>query len=225
MRPWCSLRCAGAEWHSQVHACSRLLSHSFGTSSEVSSWEGGGSADRHLLALKFWDTCRVVLPGFTRGHFFLTRNGPKVPLQGGPPTHVVHSDRSFDHHDADLVFFGVTAEEIRWQSGVVVPHVTVRPLRRRRHLRRERCSRTRHCGVPVLSSVRPSVLWAFTETCRLWPLAQEWSGMSLAVRGTTCVAPGQLGVDAPSSSPVCARLHRFLFEEDRTAVHEAGSAS
>ena len=64
-------------------------------------------------------------------------------------------------HDADFVLFGVTAEEIRWlQSGVVVLHVTVRPLRRRRHLRqrgrRERRSRTRHCGAPVLSSVRPT---------------------------------------------------------------------
>ena len=29
--------------------------------------------------------------------------------------------------------------------------------------------------------------------------------MSLAVRGTTCVDPGQLDVDAPSSSAVCAR--------------------
>ena len=44
--------------------------------------------------------------------------------------------------------------------------------------------------------------------------------MSVAVRGTTCVAPGQLHMDAPSSSPVCARLHRFLFVEDRTAVHD-----
>ena len=61
----------------------------------------------------------------------------------------------------DFVLFGVTAEEIRWlQSGVVVPHVTVRPLRRSRHLRqwarRERPSRTRRCGAPVLSSLRPS---------------------------------------------------------------------
>ena len=52
-------------------------------------------------------------------------------------------------------------EEIRWlQSGVVVPHVTDRPLRRRRRFRlwakRERPSRTRRCGAPVLSSVRPS---------------------------------------------------------------------
>ena len=46
--------------------------------------------------------------------------------------------------------------------------------------------------------------------------------MSLAVRSISCVAPGQLDVDAPSSSPVCARLHRFLIVEDRTAVHEAG---
>ena len=45
----------------------------------------------------------------------LTRNGPKVPPEGGPPgTHVVHSDRSFDNHDADFVLFGVTADEIRW---------------------------------------------------------------------------------------------------------------
>ena len=85
----------------------------------------------------------------------LTRNGPEVHPEGGPPrTHVVHGDRSFDCRD-------VTEEEIRWlQSGVVVPHVTVRPLPRRRHLRqrarRERRSRTRHCGAPVLSSVRPS---------------------------------------------------------------------
>ena len=48
--------------------------------------------------------------------------------------------------------------------------------------------------------------------------------MSLAVRSISCVAPGQLDVDAPSSSPVCARLHRFLFVEDRTAVHEAGGS-
>ena len=48
---------------------------------------------------------------------------------------------------------GVTVEETRWlRSGVVVPHVTVRPLRQRRHLRqrarRERRSRTRHVVVP-----------------------------------------------------------------------------
>ena len=48
--------------------------------------------------------------------------------------------------------------------------------------------------------------------------------MSLAVRGTTCVAPGQLDVDAPSSSPACARLHRFLFVEGRTPVQEAGGS-
>ena len=30
----------------------------------------------------------------------LTRNGPKVPPEGGP--HVVHGDRSFDCHDADF---------------------------------------------------------------------------------------------------------------------------
>ena len=34
--------------------------------------------------------------------------------------------------------------------------------------------------------------------------------MSLAVRGATCVAPRQLDVDLRSSSPVCARLHRFF---------------
>ena len=62
-----------------------------------------------------------------------------VPPEGGPPgTHLVHGDRIFDCHDADFVLFDVTAEEIRWQSGVVVPHVTVRPLRRRRHLRARR---------------------------------------------------------------------------------------
>ena len=90
----------------------------------------------------------------------VTRNGPKVLPEGPPGTHVVHGDRNFDCHDADFVLFGVTAEEIRWQSGVVEPHMTVRPLRRRRHLRqwarRERRSRTRHFGAPVLSSVRPS---------------------------------------------------------------------
>ena len=92
----------------------------------------------------------------------LTRSGPKVHPEGDPPgTHVVHGDRSFDYHDADFLLFGVIVEEIRWlQSGVVVPHVTVRPLRRSRHLRewarRERRSQTRHCGAQVLSSVRPS---------------------------------------------------------------------
>ena len=70
----------------------------------------------------------------------------------------------------------------------------------------------------------PVVQWAFTDICRLWALAQEGSGMSLAVRGATCVASRQLDVDAPSSSPVCARLHRFLFVEDRTAVQEAGGS-
>ena len=116
------------------------------------------------------------------------------PEGGLPGTRVVHGDRSFASHDADFVLFDLTAGEIRWlQSGVVVPHVTVRPLRR-------------------------------TDICRLRALAQEGSGMSLAFRGTTCVAPGQLDVDAPSSSPVCDRLHRFLFVEDRTAVHEAGGS-
>ena len=74
-----------------------------------------------------------------------------LPETGLLGTHMVYGDRIFDYHDADFVLFGVTAEEIRWlQSGVVVPHVTGRPLRRRRHLRqwarRERRSRTRHCG-------------------------------------------------------------------------------
>ena len=46
--------------------------------------------------------------------------------------------------------------------------------------------------------------------------------MSLAVHGTTCVASGQFDADAPSSFPVCAHLHHFLFVEDRTVVHEAG---
>ena len=107
-----------------------------------------------------------------------------------PRRRFADGDRSFDYHDADFMLFGVTAEEIRWlQSGVVVLHVTVRPHRRRQHLRhwarRERRSRTRHCGAPVLSSVRPSSCWASTDICRLWALAQEGSGMSLAVHGTT----------------------------------------
>ena len=55
------------------------------------------------------------------------------------PTHVVHGDGSFDYHEANFVLFGVTAEEIRWLlSGVVVPHVTVRPRRRSRHPRARR---------------------------------------------------------------------------------------
>ena len=116
--------------------------------------------------LNFGARAESLSPGSRSGASFLdtlllTRNGPNVPSKGGPPgTHVVHGDRSFDCHDADFVLFGVTAEEIRWlESGVVVPHVTVRPLRRRQHLRqwarRERRSRTRQCGAPVLS-VRPS---------------------------------------------------------------------
>ena len=44
----------------------------------------------------------------------LTRNGPKMLPEGGPPGHVVHGDRSYDSHVADFVLFGVTAEEIRW---------------------------------------------------------------------------------------------------------------
>ena len=147
-----------------------ILSFNFGTSSEVSSQEGWFSADRHLLALKILGH-KSRSP---RSHaetlldaLLLTRNGLKVLPEGGPPgTHVVHGDGSFDYHEANFVLFGVTAEEIRWlHSGVFVPHVTDRPLRRRRHLRqwarRERRSRTRHCGATVLSSVRPVVLWAF----------------------------------------------------------------
>ena len=104
---------------------------------------------------------------------------------------MVHGDRSFDYRDADFVLFGVTAEEIRWlQPRAVVPRVTVRPLRRRRHLRqwarRERPSRTRHCPGSVVCA--PVVVWAFTDLCRLWALAQEGSGMSLAIRGAICVA-------------------------------------
>ena len=114
-------------------------------------------------------------------------------------THVVHGDASFDSRDADFVQFGVTAEEIRWlQSGVVVPHLTVRPLRRRQHLRqwarRERRSRTRQCGAPG-SVCAPVVLWAFTDICRLRALAQEGSGMSFALPPAS-----PADVDAPSSS-------------------------
>ena len=55
------------------------------------------------------------------------------------------------------MLFGVTAEEIRWlQSGVVVLHVTVRPHRRRRHLRLWRDAKV----VQELASVVP-------QFCRL----------------------------------------------------------
>ena len=48
-----------------------ILSFNFGTLVRgVVVGVEGFSADRHLLALKFWDT-RVVLPGFTRGHFLV----------------------------------------------------------------------------------------------------------------------------------------------------------
>ena len=152
-----------------------------------------------------------------------------MPPEGGPPgTHVVHGDRSFDCHDADFVLFGVTAEEIRWQSGVVVAArdsssfpMTPTPS----SMGETRTSFTNSpmwCPGSVVCA--PVVLGTFTDLCRLWALAQEGSGMSIAVRGTTCVAPGQLDVDAPSSYPACARLLRFLFVEDRTAVHEAGGS-
>ena len=66
------------------------------------------------------------------------------------------------------------------------------------------------------------VLWTFTDICRLWALAQEGQEMSLAARGTTCVASGLLNVDVFPLSSV--RLHRFLNDEDRAAVHEAGGS-
>ena len=125
---------------------------------------------------------------------------------------MVHGDRSFDYRDADFVLFGVTAEEIRWlQPRAVVPRVTVRPHRRRRQTpssvaRRERRSRTRHCGAPVLSSMRPS-------SCG--PLRTSAVSGLLRKKGRGCpsrfavpfVSPcRQLDVDAPSSSPVCSRL-------------------
>ena len=140
---------------------------------------------------------------------------------------MVHGDRSFGYHDADFVLFGVTAEEIRWlQSGVVVPHVTVRPFRRRRHLRqrarRERPSRTRHCGAPVLSSVRPSSSGPSRTSAVSGLLRKKGRGCPSRFAVPPASPPGQLNVDAPSSSPVCARLHRFLFVEDRTAVSGGG---
>ena len=142
-----------------------ILSYSFGTSSQVSSREGS-----FLLNVISWHlNFGTLAESLPRVHavtlldtLLLTRNESKVLPEGGlSGTHVVYGDRSFDHHDPDSVLFAVTAEEIRWlQSGVVVPHVTVCPHRRRRHLRqrarRERCSRTRQCGALVLSSVRPS---------------------------------------------------------------------
>ena len=141
-----------------------ILSFNFGTSSEVSSREvvfcRSSPPGPQILGHK--SRSPRVHAGTLLDTLLLTRNGPKVLPEGGPPgTDVVHGNRSFDDQDADFVLFGVTVEEIRWlQSGVVVPHVTVRPLRRSRHLRqwarRERPSRTRRCGAPVLSSLRPS---------------------------------------------------------------------
>ena len=120
----------GMRWSRVAFTSSRtlpILSSSFSISSEVSSQEGWFSADRHLLALKKLGHIQSHSPWVHAvtllGALLPTRNEPKVPPEGGPPgTHVVHGDRSFDCH---FVLFGVTAEEIRWQSGVVVPHVTV----------------------------------------------------------------------------------------------------
>ena len=72
--------------------------------------------------------------------------------EGGPPgTHVVHGDRSFDHHDADFVLFGVTAEETRRVGDV--------PRGSRYHLRRPQTARRgRALLVP---RVRPPPLLPF----------------------------------------------------------------
>ena len=137
----------------------------------------------------------------------------------------VHGDRSFDSNDADFLLLGVTTEEIRWlQSGVVVPRVTPPSPTRRRHLRqwarRERRSRARYCGAPVLSSARV-VVWTFADIHRLRTLAPEGRDVSLAAGSATCVASELLDVDVPPLPSVCANLHRFCFIENRAAVHEA----
>ena len=140
-----------------------ILSYNFGTSSEVSSWEGvfytppslgtfflGHMENRFPLvhAVILFDT------------LLLTRNGRKVQqkeLCRAPAFRAVRvrcTDRSFDWNDVDFLLFGVATEEIRWlQSGVVVPRVTVRPLRQ--WARRESRSRARHCGAPVLCARSP----------------------------------------------------------------------
>ena len=210
-----------------------IESFSFGTSSEVSSREVFFSADRYLLALEIWGHMQSRSP---RVHAWtlldtvlLTRNGPKAPSEGGPPgTHVVHGDCIFrlsrrrlgvlwrDRGGDPLAVRGLRAARDSSSSTTPTPSSMG-------ETRTSFTNSTLWCPGSVVCA--PVVLRAFMDICRLWALAQEGSGTSLAVRGTTCVAPGQLGVDAPSSSSVCARLHRFLFGGDRTAVHEAGSAS
>ena len=138
----------------------------------------------------------------------LTRNGHKAPPEGGPPgTHLVHGDRGRDPLAPARDSSSSSTTPTPPPTGETRTSFTNSPF---------------WCPGSVVCA--PDVLWAFMDLCRLWALVQEGSGVSLAVRGTTCVAPGQLHVDAPSSSPVCARLHRFLFVEDRTAVHEAGGS-
>ena len=100
---------------------------------------------------------------------------------------MVHDDRSFDYHDADFVLFGVTAEEIRWlQRDSSSSSTTPKPPSTGE-------TRTSFTNSPVWCTVSevcaPVVLWAFTDLCRLWALAQQGSGMFLAVHGATCASP------------------------------------
>ena len=104
----------------------------------------------------------------------LTRNGPGRPHpEGGlPGTFVVHGDRSFDYHDADLVLFGVTVESSCRTTQFVLFDVADSFIS-------GRGANVVHELAIMVARFRRVVLWAFTDVCRLQAHAQEVSGMSL----------------------------------------------
>ena len=156
----------------------------------------GGVLQIDFLALQFWTHAESFSPGSRGDTSCYTSSDTKwTQGEGGPPvTHVVHGDRSFDRHDADFVLFGVTAEEIRWlQSRVVVPHATVRPLRRDANV-------VHGLAVVVLRLCRLCARRPVGPHGHLPSLGSCARRVGDVPRGTTCVAPGQLDVDGPSSS-------------------------
>ena len=107
---------------------------------------------------------------------------------------MVHGDRSFDCLDADFVLFGVTADPL---APVYSPRAardssssSTTPTPSSMGETRTSCTNS-SLWCPGSVVCEPVVQWAFTDLCHLWALAQEGSGMSLAVRGATCVAPGR----------------------------------